>query len=55
MTENTACWLIRLKPGRFHVWRKFTRSTLFQWMLFRGMAGVWVTVWFTTDWLHDYY
>lgn len=36
------------------MWRKFLRGSL-NLVLFRVMTGLWFSVWFFTDWLHDYY
>lgn len=37
------------------MWHKLTRSTLGQLIVFWGMIGLWMTIWFATDWLHDYF
>lgn len=39
---------------RRYMWHKRIRYFLNQ-MLFVVMMGLWFSVWFFTDWLHDYY
>ena len=34
---------------------KFTSSNFVQVVFFNAMMALWFTVWFMTDWLHDYY